>query len=209
LRLSIPSLVGNANLIKKIYFPREVLPLGTVIVSIIDFCIAFVILIGLVVFYKYSGRYDVPLTPYLLLMPVILFVQLVLTLGITFFFSAVNVTYRDVKHTVPLLLQLWMFASPVIYSANGFVRAVRGGVCVFQAGGCAFRGYFVSGDNGKPQRHKGHKESKTNFGGNDLTKVRSEMRNASLPYPWNTFAVPGVLCAFVVCLFRLRLCGAT
>ena len=118
LRLGIPSLVGNANLIKKIYFPREVLPLGTVIVSIIDFCIAFVVLIGLLLYYKYSGRYDVPFTPYLFLMPVILFVQLLLTLGITFFFSAINVTYRDVKHTVPLLLQLWMFASPVIYSAS-------------------------------------------------------------------------------------------
>jgi homopolymeric O-antigen transport system permease protein len=118
LRLSIPSLVGNANLIKKIYFPREVLPLGTIIVSVIDFCIAFVILVGLVIFYKYSGRYDVPFTPYLLLIPIILLVQLVLTLGITFFLSALNVTYRDVKHTIPLLLQLWMFASPVIYSAN-------------------------------------------------------------------------------------------
>ena len=118
LRLSIPSLVGNSVLVKKIYFPREVLPLATVIVSFIDFCIAFVVLIGLLVFYRVTGRYDVPFSVNLLWMPLILLIQVLLTLGISFFLSAINVTYRDVKHTVPLLLQLWLFASPVIYSAS-------------------------------------------------------------------------------------------
>ena len=122
LRMAIPSLVGNAALVKKIYFPREVLPLATVFVSFIDFCISFIVLIALLVWYKATGRYDVPFSVHLLWMPVILAVQVMLTFGISFFFSAINVTFRDVKHTVPLILQLWMFASPVIYSASA-VRA--------------------------------------------------------------------------------------
>jgi lipopolysaccharide transport system permease protein len=117
LSLSIPSLVGNSALVKKIYFPREVLPIATVIVSFVDFCIAFVVLIGLLAFYRVTGRYEAPFSVNLLWMPVILVIQIMLTLGVSFFLSAINVTYRDVKHTVPLLLQLWLFASPVVYSA--------------------------------------------------------------------------------------------
>lgn len=118
LSFSIPSLVGNAALVKKIYFPREVLPLATVFVSFLDFCIAFIILIGMLAYYQLSGLYDIPFSIHLLWLPVILAIQILLTFGISFIFSAINVTYRDVKHTVPLALQLWMFASPIIYSAN-------------------------------------------------------------------------------------------
>ena len=118
LRLSIPSLVSNAALVKKIYFPREVLPLGTIIVSFIDFCIAFVVLVGLILYYKFRAGIEIPFTPVLLFVPVIMFVQVALTLGISFLFSAINVTYRDVKYAVPLMLKVWMFASPVIYPAE-------------------------------------------------------------------------------------------
>jgi len=118
LNMAIPSLVANSSLVKKIYFPREVLPLSTILVTFVDFCISFVVLIGLILYYKYHVGTEIPFTPYLLLIPVIVAVQIILALGITFFFSAVNVTYRDVKYAVPLAMQLWMFASPVIYSAS-------------------------------------------------------------------------------------------
>jgi len=118
LTMSIPSLVSNASLVKKIYFPREVLPIGTIVVSFIDFLIAFVVLVGMILFYKFQVGFPIPFTPALLLVPVILVVQIMLTLGISFLFSAINVTFRDVKYAVPLMLQLWMFASPVVYSAS-------------------------------------------------------------------------------------------
>jgi lipopolysaccharide transport system permease protein len=124
LNMAIPSLVANSSLVKKIYFPREVLPLSTILVSLIDFCISFLILVGMILYYKYyfHPSVDIPFTLYLLLVPVIIGVQIILTLGISFLLSAINVTYRDVKYAIPLFLQLWMFASPIIYSASA-VRA--------------------------------------------------------------------------------------
>ena len=122
LSLSIPSLVANSGLVKKIYFPREVLPIATIVVSFIDFCIAFIVQIGIILYYKYHVGTPIPFTPWLLFIPVIVLIQVVLTLGLSFFFSAINVKYRDVKYAVPLMLQLWMFASPIIYSASA-VRA--------------------------------------------------------------------------------------
>ena len=122
LTMAIPSLVANSSLVKKIYFPREVLPLSTILVSLVDFCISFLVLVGLILYYKFHVGFDIPFTVYLLLVPVIIGVQVILTLGISFLFSAINVTYRDVKYAVPLFLQLWMFASPIIYSASA-VRA--------------------------------------------------------------------------------------
>ena len=118
LTMAIPSLVANASLVKKIYFPREVLPISTILVTFIDFCISFVILVGLILYYKFHVGMAIPFTPYLLLVPVIIAIQVILTLGISLLFSAINVTYRDVKYAVPLILQLWMFASPIIYSAS-------------------------------------------------------------------------------------------
>jgi lipopolysaccharide transport system permease protein len=118
LTMAIPSLVANSSLVRKIYFPREVLPLGTILVTLVDFCISFCVLAALILYYKYHAGVPIPFTAWLLLIPLIVLVQVILTLGVTLFFSAVNVTYRDVKYAVPLLLQLWMFASPIIYSAS-------------------------------------------------------------------------------------------
>lgn len=118
LTMAIPSLVANSNLVKKIYFPREVLPISTLLVTLVDFCISFCVLVALILYYKYHVGIVIPFTAWLLFIPVIVVVQVILTLGISFFFSAVNVRYRDVKYAVPLVLQLWMFASPIIYSAS-------------------------------------------------------------------------------------------
>jgi lipopolysaccharide transport system permease protein len=118
LTMAIPSLLSNSGLVKKIYFPREVLPISTILVTLIDFCISFVVLVALILYYKYHVGIAIPFSGWVLFVPVIIALQVVLTLGIGFFFSAVNVTYRDVRYALPLVLQLWMFASPVIYSAN-------------------------------------------------------------------------------------------
>lgn len=118
LSMAVPSLVANASLVKKIYFPREVLPISTIMVSFVDFCVAFVVLVGMMAYYKFHVGMDIPMTPWLLLLPVIILLQVVLTLGVSFFFSAVNVTFRDVKYAIPLALQVLMFMSPIIYSAE-------------------------------------------------------------------------------------------
>lgn len=106
---SVTSLTGNAHLVTKVYFPREILPLASMLAAAADFGVALLLFVGMLVFYR------VPVTAYLLFAPLILFVQLVLTVGVALLFSALNVRYRDVRHAVPLLIQVWMFATPIIY----------------------------------------------------------------------------------------------
>jgi lipopolysaccharide transport system permease protein len=106
----VDSLVGNMNLISKIYFPREVLPLAALFARLLDFIIAESILIVLMIYYQMP----VFITGWLLL-PFILLIQLVLALGIGFLGAALNVFYRDMRHLFVLVLQLWLYASPIIY----------------------------------------------------------------------------------------------
>ena len=106
----VDSLVGNMNLISKIYFPREVLPLAALFARLLDFIIAESILILLMIYYQMP----VFIAGWLLL-PFILFIQLVLALGIGFLGAALNVFYRDMRHLFVLVLQLWLYASPIIY----------------------------------------------------------------------------------------------
>jgi lipopolysaccharide transport system permease protein len=109
LTMASNSIVSNTSLITKVYFPRILLPAAAVIGSLIDLGIASVILIGLLIFYQ------VPLTPGLLILPLIMILLVVFTLGVGQFFAALNVNYRDIKHVLPFFVQLWMFASPVVY----------------------------------------------------------------------------------------------
>ena len=106
----VDSLVSNMNLISKIYFPREVLPVAASMARLLDFAIAFAILILLMLLYR------VPVfTPSWLYLPLILLVQLIFMLGLGFAGAALNVFYRDMRHLFALGLQLWMYASPIIY----------------------------------------------------------------------------------------------
>lgn len=105
----IPSLVTNLNLITKVFFPREVLPVASIAAAFFDFLIASSIFILLLLYYR------MPITLEYLWLPLIMLVQIVLTLGVVFIGSALNVFYRDLRFVVPLLLQLWMYASPVVY----------------------------------------------------------------------------------------------
>lgn len=109
---AVPSLVNNMNLVTKIYFPREVLPLGSVIAAFVDFLVASVVFGGLLLFYR------VPVHASLAWVPLIVATQVVLTLGIVFFAATLNVWFRDIRFVVPLALQLWMYASPVIYPVS-------------------------------------------------------------------------------------------
>ncbi len=105
----VNSLINNMNLVTKTYFPREVLPLGVIGAALFDFLIASSIFVLLMIYY------EVPVTIHFLWIPVLLIVQIFLMLGVILIGSALTVFYRDVRFIVPLGLQLWMYATPIIY----------------------------------------------------------------------------------------------
>ena len=106
------SLVGSANLITKIYFPRLIIPISAVVGGIADFAISFIILIGLMLYYKVYPTWNVLwIIPFTLL-------TFITALAVGLWLSAMNVRYRDVQQMIPFLIQAWMFASPVAYSAR-------------------------------------------------------------------------------------------
>ena len=105
----VNSLINNMNLVTKTYFPREVLPLGVIGAALFDFLIASSIFVLLMIYY------EVPITVHFLWIPVFLIIQIFLMLGIILIGSALPVFYRDVRFVVPLGLQLWMYATPIIY----------------------------------------------------------------------------------------------
>ena len=107
------SLVGSANLIRKVYFPRLLIPMATVLAGLVDFAIAFAILLVMMGFY---GIWPSP-THALLLFPLLL-LALVSSLGVGFWLSALNVKFRDVKYVVPFLTQLWFYATPIVYASS-------------------------------------------------------------------------------------------
>lgn len=109
---SSDSLVGSANLVTKVYFPRLILPLSKVFAGLIDFAIAFVILFALMAWYRITPTTGV------LLLPAFLLIAMLAALGVGLWLTALNVKYRDVKFVVPFLAQFWMYASPVAYSAT-------------------------------------------------------------------------------------------
>ena len=108
----VPSLVTNMGLVTKIYFPREVLPMAAIGARLIDFLWASILLVVMLVLYH------APLTINLLWLPVLLIVQIILTVGVVLLAAALNVAYRDVGQLIPLIVQIWMYASPVIYAVD-------------------------------------------------------------------------------------------
>lgn len=103
------SLVGDSNLVKKVYFPRLIIPLSAVASPLIDFFISFLVLLAMMVWFGIQFRWDVLAVPFFLLMAVMT------ALAVGLWLSALNARYRDVGHTIPFLTQFWMFASPVAY----------------------------------------------------------------------------------------------
>lgn len=106
------SLVGNANLIKKVYFPRLVVPLASVLSGIVDFALAFGVLLIMM------AGYSVGVSLRLLWVPIFVLLTLTTALGVALWLSALNVEYRDVRYAVPFLTQFWLFATPVAYPSS-------------------------------------------------------------------------------------------
>jgi lipopolysaccharide transport system permease protein len=107
------SLTSNQNMITKIYFPRLVLPLSSILAGLVDFAIAFVILIGLMIYYRVTPSWNAVWA-----LPLFLLLALVTALGVALWLSAINVQYRDVNYALPFLTQFWLFITPVAYSSK-------------------------------------------------------------------------------------------
>ncbi|MCC6591547.1 MAG: ABC transporter permease [Bryobacterales bacterium] len=109
---SSDSLVGSGNLIKKVFFPRLVIPIGAVTSGVVDFLLAFTVLIAMMLYYGVTP------TRHVVFVPVLLLLALVTSLGVGLWLSALNVKYRDVKYVVPFITQFWMLATPIAYPSS-------------------------------------------------------------------------------------------
>ena len=109
LQKSSISLVGNANLITKIYFPRIIIPLSSVLAVLVDFAISLILLFVVMLFYKLPFTWNI-----LWLIPLTL-LSILAALAVGLWLSALNVQYRDIQQMVPFLLQIWMYATPIVY----------------------------------------------------------------------------------------------
>ena len=112
LNQSSNSLVGSANLIKKVYFPRLIVPISSVASGIVDFTLAFIVLLGMMLYYDIFPSWNVFWLPPLLLL------ALVTSLGVGLWLSAMNVQFRDVRYTIPFLTQFWLFSTPIAYPSS-------------------------------------------------------------------------------------------
>ncbi|MBM3701056.1 MAG: ABC transporter permease, partial [Actinobacteria bacterium] len=106
------SLIGNANMVSKIYFPRMILPTSAVIVALIDFFISFILLGIIMLWYRFIPSWKI------VFMPLFLLLALIVSLGAGFLLSALNVKYRDFKYIVPFIIQFGLYVSPVGFSSN-------------------------------------------------------------------------------------------
>ncbi len=103
------SVVGSAQLVSKIYFPRLILPLSGILSPLVDFAVAFVILVGMMIWFRTLPTWGI------LSLPLFLLLAILTALAVGLWLSALNVRYRDVGHAIPFLTQVWMFATPVAY----------------------------------------------------------------------------------------------
>jgi lipopolysaccharide transport system permease protein len=106
------SLVGSSNLITKVYFPRLAIPISAVLSGVVDFVLAFIVLLGMMAYYGVAPTLNV------LWLPLFLLLALVTSLGVGLWLSALNVEYRDVRYVLPFVVQFWMFATPIAYPST-------------------------------------------------------------------------------------------
>ena len=109
---STNSLVSNTNLITKVYFPRMFIPAASVAAGLLDLLVSFLLLVPLILYYR------IPVTAEYALLPLFVVMITALTLAVGLLFSALTVQYRDLRHALPFVIQIWMFASPVIYPSS-------------------------------------------------------------------------------------------
>jgi lipopolysaccharide transport system permease protein len=113
------SLVTDSNLVRKVYFPRLIIPLAAITAPLVDFFVSFWVLVAMI------GWFRLPLHWPLLMLPVFLLIAIATALAAGLWLSALNARYRDVGHTIPFLTQFWFFASPVFYSSSIFPEKWR------------------------------------------------------------------------------------
>jgi lipopolysaccharide transport system permease protein len=106
------SLVANADMIKKIYFPRLTMPIASVLGALVDFLLAFIILIAMMFYYGYVPTINI------IWFPVFLLLALITALGVSLWLGAMNVQFRDVRYMIPFITQAWLFATPVAYPSS-------------------------------------------------------------------------------------------
>ena len=112
LLVSARSMLQSGGMVSKIYFPRIIVPLSSVFANLVDFLIAFIILIGMMIYYQIAPTINV------LWLPLFLLLAMVTAIGVGLWFSALLVMYRDINYLLPFITQLWMFISPVVYSSS-------------------------------------------------------------------------------------------
>jgi lipopolysaccharide transport system permease protein len=105
-------LVGNANLVSKVYFPRLIIPLASVTTPVVDFLLSFVVFLGLMMWFGIRPGFGI------LYLPLLLLFTLITAFGVSLWLSAVNVRYRDVGYAIPVMIQFWLYASPVAYPVS-------------------------------------------------------------------------------------------
>jgi len=114
---SVNVIIDNANLVKKVYFPREILPLSVVLSNLVNFGISLLVLFPMLLILK------IPITPWLLLLPVVVFLQFCFVTGIAFLLSTLNVFYRDTKAIMDVAVMAWFFVTPVFYPIDILPRS--------------------------------------------------------------------------------------
>jgi ABC-type polysaccharide/polyol phosphate export permease len=120
---AIRSVVDNAPLVTKVYFPREILPISIVLANLINFLIALTVLFALIFVFQ------IPLTPWALLLPIVIAVQLIFTIGFSLIMATANVFYRDTQIIMEVLMLAWFFVTPIFYSGEILPRDYQiGGV---------------------------------------------------------------------------------
>jgi lipopolysaccharide transport system permease protein len=123
------SLIDNEKLLTKVYFPRLIIPVASILPALLDFMIAFVLLVVMFIVYRFlpdpTSRYYAELSINVIWLPAFLLLALITALGVGLWISALNVQYRDFRYVIVFLIQLWLFASPVTYSASVVPQSIR------------------------------------------------------------------------------------
>ncbi len=116
---STTSMITNANIMTKVYFPRLIMPISGVLSPLVDFAAAFSILIIIMIFYGFVPTYNV------IFLPLFIVFAVMASLSVGLWLSALNVKYRDFQYTVPFIIQFWLFASPVVYPSTLLPESIR------------------------------------------------------------------------------------
>jgi lipopolysaccharide transport system permease protein len=116
---STTTMVTNSNIMTKVYFPRLIMPLSSIISPLVDFGVSLIILLVMMIYYGYAPTLNI------IFLPLFLLLALATSLGVGLWLSALNVKYRDFQYTVPFIIQIGMFASPVVYASSLVPASLR------------------------------------------------------------------------------------